>query len=249
MVLSCLPVNWRGTTLQRRVLWRAIHHFGRERVRRGLAIGWNRICTTFSTLMWIISSPRMILLCGRFCAKLQLGVSLLSTSEFSVAHHIWPHLADGRQAVYDEVIDGLKKPAVKPELMFQLLHNTVDILGGHRANLKLSPSIEIWPLVADLRCSNEKRYQEIAQQFVEQFTDRKWKLTFFFRSSHMATFSGWTMARSVRPRHWRIEESCSRAWDHVSTPAKHGRHPGASSSQYKTKSVDWNLSSCSSPSS
>ena len=126
----------------------------------------------------------MIVLCGRFCAKLHLGVDLLSASELSVAH-IWSHLADGRQAVYDQVIDSMRKPALKPEIMFQLLHNTVDILGGHRADLKLSPSIEIWPLVAVLRRSNEKRYQEIAQQFVEQFTDRKSKLTFFFCVAHV----------------------------------------------------------------
>ena len=75
--------------------------------------------------------------------------------------------------MYDEVIDELKKPALEREITFQLLHNTVDILGGHRANLKLSLSIEICPLVAFLRRSNEKRYQETAQQFVEQFTDRK----------------------------------------------------------------------------
>ena len=75
--------------------------------------------------------------------------------------------------MYDQIIDGLRKPALKPEIMFQLLHNTVDMLWDHRANLKLSPSIEIWPLVAVLRCSNEKDYQEIAQQFVEKFTDRK----------------------------------------------------------------------------
>ena len=98
---------------------------------------------------------------------------MLGTSEFSVAH-IWPHLAaDGRQAVYDQIIDELKKAALEPETMFQLLHNRVDILGGHQADLKLSPSIEIWPLIADLRHSNEKRYQETAQHFVEQFTDRK----------------------------------------------------------------------------
>ena len=75
--------------------------------------------------------------------------------------------------MYDQVIDELKKPALEPEVMFQLLHNTVDILGHHRANLKLSPSTEIWPLVVVLRRSNEKRYQEIAQQFMEWFTDRK----------------------------------------------------------------------------
>ena len=126
-----------------------------------------------SAPMWRSSSPRVIVLCGRFCAKLQLGVNLLSTSEFSVTH-IWPHLADGQQAVYDRVIEELKKPALKPDVTFQLLDNTVNILGRvHRANLQLSLSIEICPLIADLRHSNVKRYQEIAQQFVEQFTDRK----------------------------------------------------------------------------
>ena len=75
--------------------------------------------------------------------------------------------------MYNQVIDELKKVALEPEIMFQLLHNTVEILGGHGANLKLYLSIEICPLVADLRHSNEKHYQETAKQFVEQFTDRK----------------------------------------------------------------------------
>ena len=75
--------------------------------------------------------------------------------------------------MYDEVIDGLKKSALKPETTFQLLRDTIGVLRRHRADLKLRPSIDIYPLVADLRNSNEKRYQEIAQQFVEQFTDRK----------------------------------------------------------------------------
>ena len=75
--------------------------------------------------------------------------------------------------MYDQIIDELKKAALEPETMFQLLHKRVDILGGHGANLKLSPSIEIGPLVAVLRRSNEKHYRETAQHFVEQFTDRK----------------------------------------------------------------------------
>ena len=75
--------------------------------------------------------------------------------------------------MYDEVFDRLKNRTLKPEITFQLLHYTVNVLGGHGANLKLSPSIEIGPLVAVLRRSNEKRYQETAQQFVEQFMDRK----------------------------------------------------------------------------
>ena len=71
-------------------------------------------------------------------------------------------------------MDKLKKPALDPEITFKLLHDTVDILWGHPANLRLSPSIEICPpVLAVLRRSNEKRYWEIAQQFVERFTDRK----------------------------------------------------------------------------
>ena len=75
--------------------------------------------------------------------------------------------------MYDQVIHELKKAALEPEVTFQLLHEMVDTLGHHRANIILSPSIEIWPLIAGLRQSNEKRYQETARQFVEQFTDRK----------------------------------------------------------------------------
>ena len=75
--------------------------------------------------------------------------------------------------MYDQVIHELKEAALGPEIMFEHLHNTVDILGHRLANLKLCPSIEIRPLVADLQHSNEKRYQQAAQQFVEQFTDRK----------------------------------------------------------------------------
>ena len=75
--------------------------------------------------------------------------------------------------MYDQIIDELKKPALEPEVTFQLLHDMVDILGRHRAKLRLTPSIEICPLIAHLRRSNEKRYQDTAQQFMELFTDRK----------------------------------------------------------------------------
>ena len=92
-------------------------------------------------------------------------------SESFVAH-ICPHLADGRQALYDQVIDNLREPALEPEIKFQLLDNTVNIL-GRVANLKLSSSIEIRPLAAGLRSSSDRRYQEAAQQFMEQLTDRK----------------------------------------------------------------------------
>ena len=74
--------------------------------------------------------------------------------------------------MYDQVIDGLKKPALDPDITFQLLDNTLYILGGV-ANLKLRPSSEIRPLAAGLRSSSDRRYQEAAQQFMEQLTDRK----------------------------------------------------------------------------
>ena len=95
-----------------------------------------------------------------------------------------PGSSDGRQAVcqslYNRVIGELKKPNLKPEMKFQLLNNTVDMLGniltkisqGSR-QLNLSPSIKIRPLISDLGHSKEKGHRETAQQFVEQFTDRK----------------------------------------------------------------------------
>ena len=75
--------------------------------------------------------------------------------------------------MYNQTIDELKKVAFEPEVTFQLLHDMVDILGRHRANLRLSPPNEICPFVAVLQRSHEKCYREIAQQFLEQFADRK----------------------------------------------------------------------------
>ena len=83
------------------------------------------------------------------------------------------------QTLYNRVIGELKKPSLKPEIKFQLLNNTVDMLGNilrifqDSPQLNLSPSIEIRPLISDLGRSKEKGHPETAQQFVEQFTDRK----------------------------------------------------------------------------
>ena len=102
-----------------------------------------------------------------------------------------PGSSDGRQAVcqslYNRVIGELKKPNLKPDIKFQLLKNTVDILRNilrdilqGSPHLNLRPSIEIRPLISDLGHSKEKDHQEMAQQFVEHFTDRKCKSPFFF---------------------------------------------------------------------
>ena len=126
----------------------------------------------------------------------------------AAALDLGPGSSDGRQAVcqtlYNRAIGELKKPDLEPEIKFQLLNNTVDILGNilrevlqdsphlylnphpnlsphknlgshknHSPHLNLSPSIEIRPLISDIGHSKEKGHQQTAQQFMEQFTDRK----------------------------------------------------------------------------
>jgi hypothetical protein len=83
-------------------------------------------------------------------------------------------LADGRQAVYEGVIAVLKN--LGPEDKRRLLHSAVDILGKSAqggTSLKLSPSIEIYPLLSDLLEGNTEHDQKVMQQFLVQFTDCK----------------------------------------------------------------------------
>ena len=84
-------------------------------------------------------------------------------------------LADELQVVYNEVIRALK--SVEPEVKCQLLRSALDILGKHsrdRTSLKLSPSVEILALVADIPKSRRNSdWPKVVQQFLWQLTDRK----------------------------------------------------------------------------
>ena len=78
--------------------------------------------------------------------------------------------------MYEGVIGALRHNNLKPEVKHRLLHSAMDILkksAQDDASLKLSHVTEIRAFVADLRKSNDKGYQEIAQQFMASFTDRK----------------------------------------------------------------------------
>ncbi|KDR70478.1 hypothetical protein GALMADRAFT_76068 [Galerina marginata CBS 339.88] len=82
-------------------------------------------------------------------------------------------LPDGRQAVYDGVIGGLRSTETATETKYQLLKSTVDIIPESGPTLKLCHSNEVQNLISDLRESNNKDYQEMVRQFLEQFTDRE----------------------------------------------------------------------------
>ncbi|KDR70482.1 hypothetical protein GALMADRAFT_76143, partial [Galerina marginata CBS 339.88] len=81
-------------------------------------------------------------------------------------------LADGRQAVYDGVIGGLRSTETATETKYQLLKSTVDILLNSGPTLNLCHLNEIKNFTSDLRESNNEDYQEMARQFMEQFTDQ-----------------------------------------------------------------------------
>ena len=89
--------------------------------------------------------------------------------------YIRSSLADGLQAVYDELIGTLR--SLKPEVKYQLLHSAVGILGKSardHTSLKLSPSIEIFALVADIPTNaRNSDWPEVVQNFLLQFMDRK----------------------------------------------------------------------------
>jgi len=85
-------------------------------------------------------------------------------------------LADGLQAVYDEVIRSLK--SLESEGKYRLLESAVDLMGRHPRDgrpLKLRRSIEICPLLSNLLEKNIENYQKIVRQFLVEFMDCKCK--------------------------------------------------------------------------
>ena len=81
-------------------------------------------------------------------------------------------LADGWQAVYEEVIRTLRHTNLL-EIKYQLLHSAIDILVEKSAQGSTLRTREIFPLVSDLWKSDIKKHQEVAQQFLVQFTNCK----------------------------------------------------------------------------
>ncbi|KDR68091.1 hypothetical protein GALMADRAFT_1051503 [Galerina marginata CBS 339.88] len=83
--------------------------------------------------------------------------------------------ADGRQAVYEAVIDTLKQPSLEPEKVYRLLQSTLEILKKSASDseylgLTLGPSNEIFLPVAGLLSSEKNEHREIARQFMDEFT-------------------------------------------------------------------------------
>lgn len=77
--------------------------------------------------------------------------------------------------MYEAVIRALKNPVLGPDIKYQTLRRTVDIMrecSQDGTHLNLSRSIEIRPLVTDLLRSDTTEYQGIARQFMKEFTDR-----------------------------------------------------------------------------
>jgi len=90
--------------------------------------------------------------------------------------YIRSSLADGSQAVYDEVIRALSK--LKPEAKLRLLESAVDIVGRRALEntpLKLGYYMEIRALVSDVLEGNQK----LVHQFLGQFTDCELKNLYF----------------------------------------------------------------------
>jgi hypothetical protein len=98
-----------------------------------------------------------------------------------VAYILRP-LADGWQAVYEGVIEGLRDKNSQSEAKAQLLNFALDILtkSVRKDTLpKLHYSYSVRTLVSDLwKCNNED-YQQIARQFVERFSNRRQITTIF----------------------------------------------------------------------
>jgi len=105
------------------------------------------------------------------------GTSAQSFTIFAMVYTRTP-LADGLQAVYNGVIDVLKRNKAEPGLKCRLLQSAVDIVGRRAQeskSLKLGDYMEICALVSDVWESNQK----LVLRFLGQFTNRERKSLYF----------------------------------------------------------------------
>ena len=77
---------------------------------------------------------------------------------------------DGRQALYEKVIEVLRK--IDLRVKYRLLRLSLDVLDGRHSELKLKSSGQIRPFVSDLLDNEDKNYREAAQKFM-LLSDRK----------------------------------------------------------------------------
>jgi hypothetical protein len=87
---------------------------------------------------------------------------------------------DGRQALYKKVIQSLSTES-DPEVKSRLLRLALDVPPRRRSQLKLSRSIEIRPFLSVLLDSRNNDYQKTAQEFIAQFSDRKFQHCFIYK--------------------------------------------------------------------
>lgn len=83
-------------------------------------------------------------------------------------------LGDGRQSVYDKVIEALTRLSTQLDVKHGILCSALDILSKSSrddTHLKLRLSSEIRGLVSDLW--SDENYKKVAQEFVRSFTGRE----------------------------------------------------------------------------
>lgn len=85
-------------------------------------------------------------------------------------------VVDGRQAIYDKVMESLPKNKAPAELQevevkYRFLRSVVEVFKkGSPDGSDLKLNVDIRPLVSDLQESGNKNYQKIAKECVLLFT-------------------------------------------------------------------------------
>jgi hypothetical protein len=91
--------------------------------------------------------------------------------------YVRPGLDDGRQSVYEAVVDTMtteSSTSTKLDVKHHLLYSASDILrksSRDDVQLKLRRSLDVHNLLSDLW--DNENYQRTAQEFVKRFTDRE----------------------------------------------------------------------------